>query len=249
MRTQKSETQKIDKTKLNLCIDIVLLLLIAPITGIGLLVKYVLLSGIQRNQAIGPGNDYVLWGLDRHDWGFVHLVLGILFLLLLLLHILLHWKTITCMFRRMFSSPLLRMIVAVCITVVSLLTLAFPSFIKPTIVEKESLARNRSHNAISIQVNSLTTDSTPPDRPIEPEHDRLHQDLAHNNEQQIIKGYMTLQEISNQFHIPLSTLTQKLNIPQSLASERLSRLKRSYAFSMSDIQQIIDSLAKTTNSQ
>lgn len=45
----------------------------------------------------GPMEARELLGLGRHDWGDVHAVLALLFLLLILVHIVLHWTWIkTC---------------------------------------------------------------------------------------------------------------------------------------------------------
>jgi hypothetical protein len=57
----------------------------------------------------GPGPDAgqvrQLLGLGRHDWGDVHFVLALLFVLLILVHIVLHWTWIkTCAKSILFPS-------------------------------------------------------------------------------------------------------------------------------------------------
>jgi len=47
---QKSIVKGSSKTALNLVIDIILLLLMMSITGIGFLIKYILVPGFRRNE-------------------------------------------------------------------------------------------------------------------------------------------------------------------------------------------------------
>jgi len=54
-----------DRAKLNLTIDIVLLLLLMTMAGIGFLIKYVLLSGEKRNVIYGQNINLELLGMDR----------------------------------------------------------------------------------------------------------------------------------------------------------------------------------------
>ncbi len=55
--------------------------------------------GFRGGRGPGPDADQVkqLLGLGRHDWGDVHFVLALVFVLLILVHIILHWTWIkTC---------------------------------------------------------------------------------------------------------------------------------------------------------
>jgi hypothetical protein len=57
------------KSKLNLIIDALLLVCMAAITGIGLLMKNVLVPGYKRWDIYGRNVELYFWGLDRHQWG------------------------------------------------------------------------------------------------------------------------------------------------------------------------------------
>jgi hypothetical protein len=46
-----------------------------------------------------------LWSLSRHDWHEVHVLIGFSFALIMLVHILLHWKWITCWFKSSNNLP------------------------------------------------------------------------------------------------------------------------------------------------
>jgi hypothetical protein len=55
--------------------------------------------GFRGGRGLGPGADRVrqLLGLGRHDWGDVHFILASLFVLLIGVHLVLHWAWIkTC---------------------------------------------------------------------------------------------------------------------------------------------------------
>ena len=63
--------------------------------------------GFRGGRGLGPGAGQVkqLLGLGRHDWGDVHFVLALLFVLLILVHIVLHWAWIkTCARSILFPS-------------------------------------------------------------------------------------------------------------------------------------------------
>ena len=83
-----------DKSKANLIIDALLFLCVMAITGIGLLMKYVLLPGKETTAIYGRKVDLFLFGMDRHAWGRIHLILAFVFLGLLTLHVVLHWNMI-----------------------------------------------------------------------------------------------------------------------------------------------------------
>ena len=57
----------------------------------GVLMRYVLPPGSGRRAAI--------WGLDRHGWGDLHFWIAVTFLLVLALHLVLHWRWIVSVLR------------------------------------------------------------------------------------------------------------------------------------------------------
>jgi hypothetical protein len=78
-----------NKTKINFIIDALLFALMMAISGIGLLLRFVLVHGSRRWEIYGGNVDLYLWGWDRHQWGALHLLLGFIFLGLLVLYV---WK-------------------------------------------------------------------------------------------------------------------------------------------------------------
>jgi len=78
------------------------------IVGLGLLMKYNLIPGNQRWIKYGRNVDLYLFGLDRHQWGTIHLILGYILIGLLVLHLILHWKVIMRMYRQLIQKIQLR---------------------------------------------------------------------------------------------------------------------------------------------
>jgi len=242
-----------DKSKLNLSIDIILFLLMMPIVGIGLLIKYVLIPGVDRNKLYGNNVDLEFWGLARHQWGTIHLILGIVFLGLLLLHLILHWKMIVCIFKRMFPNLLSQVIFAFLFVVFGLIMLAFPLFVKPELTGRMPLHQNRVYhsNPGSLEDNGksglpvLTKDSTAIH--IKDQNQNIHKQHREeqpNAEEYEVNGRMTLQYVAEKYGIPVSQLAADLNIPEERAGETLGRLKKIYSITMSDVKNCISKRKK-----
>jgi hypothetical protein len=96
------------KPKINFTVDALMFLCMAAIGGIGLLMKYVLIAGKDRWIVYGRNVDLQLFGLDRHEWGSIHLLIGYVLLGLLIVHIVLHWKAILCLSRCTIKRSLVR---------------------------------------------------------------------------------------------------------------------------------------------
>lgn len=229
----------------------VMFLLMMPIAGIGFLMKYALVSGVQRNAIYGNNCDLLYCGLDRHQWGSIHLILSVIFLVLLLLHIVLHWKMITQLFKKMFASFVLR------ITLVSffiLITFVFgimPFFVKPevcdgikhhahapyqyhhdvdTIITTDQVKHSDSIDAVSANNSSIRQHAELPAQEEDEEHHH-HSD---------INGQMTLHQLAEDYHISEKELCQYLGIPTDQAQERLGRLRKRYGFSIEDLRTYIN---------
>ena len=124
------------KSKLNLIIDALLLLCLAAVAGIGLLIKYVLVPGYQRWVIYGRNVGLFLWGLDRHQWGTIHFIIGLVFLALLLLHIILHWAMIVGIYRSLIPNRFARWVTALILICATVLLFAFSYIVKPEVLEQ-----------------------------------------------------------------------------------------------------------------
>ncbi|MHC4757486.1 MAG: DUF4405 domain-containing protein [Planctomycetota bacterium] len=126
------------KAKLNLVIDVLLLLCMAAIAGIGLLMKYVLVTGFKRWEIYGRNVELYFLNLNRHEWGTIHLVIGYIFLFLLALHIILHWSLIVSIYKKLMPNRSARWITAIIIIVLTIALVVFSYFVEPEVQQGDA---------------------------------------------------------------------------------------------------------------
>ena len=130
-----------NKSKVNLVIDAVMFLCVMAITGIGLLMKYVLLPGKETAAVYGRKVDLFLFGMDRHAWGMIHFIVACVFLGLLTAHIVLHWNMIVSVYRRLIGNAMARRIVAITIFIIGIFLVVSPFLVKPEAQQSEQKGR------------------------------------------------------------------------------------------------------------
>lgn len=126
------------RTDLNFAINASMTLCTSVIIGTGFLLKYKLIPGQDRWVKYGSNVELYFLNMDRHQWGSIHLILGFIFLGLLVLHIYLHWKTITSVYKRLIKKPLAKKVVAFLFIMICLLLIIIPLFIQPRIEAREN---------------------------------------------------------------------------------------------------------------
>jgi hypothetical protein len=245
-----------NRNKLNFYIDIAMFVVMGALIGIGLLIKYALISGQERWALYGQNMELTFWGLDRHEWGTFHLILGGLLFVLLVLHIIFHWRTIVCFFRRYTASAGTKHILYAAILVLFIVLAAFPLFVTP---EKEPLDRGegrRSLENMGVDISdSIRIRLKKPKKlesgDLEMEIERKQENdgepvLEHQDRREALKdeinitGRMTLKEVSRDFEVPVSLLKRELDLPEGVSSdERLGRLRKRYSFTMGDVKNVV----------
>jgi len=106
------------KPTLNFIINALMFFCMCAIIGIGFLIKYTLVSGQEQMIKYGNKFELSLFGMDRHEWGAIHLIVGYILIGLLLLHIILHWKVIINVYKRLLQKkPSVKFISIVFITI------------------------------------------------------------------------------------------------------------------------------------
>jgi hypothetical protein len=89
----------------NFILDLASLLNLLGLIVTGLIVKYILppgTGGLGREFHGGTGRDVnieELWLMTRHEWGSIHFYLAVTFIVLMIIHIILHWTWIECYFK------------------------------------------------------------------------------------------------------------------------------------------------------
>ena len=235
------------KCSINFIIDIIMFLLMAAIGGIGFLIKYVLVSGSERWEIYHENVDLLFWGLDRHQWGAIHLILGYILFGLLFFHILFHWDLIKVLYQKLVRVKLSRVIFTVLFVMLSSLLLFFPFLITVDVVSHVS-GEGRGHMH---QQDTYTG------------YGRMHEHDTHESHTDAgdagpypsvengngprhghagdIHGRMTLAHVADMYQVQPDSLKRWLGIPiQTSSSSKLGRLRRTYGFQMKVIQDIIE---------
>ncbi|KAB2834364.1 MAG: DUF4405 domain-containing protein [Candidatus Brocadia sp.] len=130
-----------DKSKVNLVIDALMFLCVMAMTGIGLLMKFVLLPGKDTWAVYGRKVELFLFGMDRHQWGTIHMIIAFVFLGLAVLHVFLHWKMILSLYPRLIGSKVARRIIATILVIAGIFLVVFPLVMKPEVQEPEHKGR------------------------------------------------------------------------------------------------------------
>ncbi len=129
----KKSLKVMRKPILNFIINASMTLCMSAIIGIGFLIKYTLISGRERWNVYGRNVELSLFGMDRHQWGMLHLILAFVLLGLLIVHIIFHWKVITNVYKKIIKEPLTKKIVALVFIILCVLMIVIPFFINPEI--------------------------------------------------------------------------------------------------------------------
>lgn len=92
---------EVKKARLNLMVDLLSGLSFVALVSTGFLLQWKLPPGSGRVAGTeGPDRPLtLLWGWDRHEWGEIHFIIGLVFLGLLSLHVGLHWRWLAAMLK------------------------------------------------------------------------------------------------------------------------------------------------------
>lgn len=125
------------RARINLVVDAAMFLCMAAVIGIGLLIRYVLLPGYASLEAYGRNVDLYYLGMDRHEWGTVHLYVAYALAALLVLHVVLHWKMVTAVYRRWVAGRLARWSAAVVLAAAAAALIFGFLFVEPEVKEQQ----------------------------------------------------------------------------------------------------------------
>jgi len=92
------------RTTLNFIIDLASFIVLLGLAITGYIIKFVLppgTGGRGRELTGGRGREEIeqLWSMTRHEWGDIHFYLAVLFIVLMTIHIIVHWGWIKNYFK------------------------------------------------------------------------------------------------------------------------------------------------------
>lgn len=124
-----------NRTRLNFIIDALALAAITLLISTGVILHYQLPPG--------SGHRLSIWGLGRHDWGEVHLILSLVFLGVLSCHLFLHWRWVASVARgREHQQSGSRLLLGI-IGVLALLAIALAPVLSPVTSDVPHLRGDR----------------------------------------------------------------------------------------------------------
>jgi len=230
-----------DKSKTNFLIDAVMFICMMAIAGIGFLMKFVLIPGKERWIKYGRNVDLYLFGLDRHEWGTVHLIVGLVLLGLLFFHIVLHWGMVVNIYRRLVPQKSIANVIAILFVIPCIIFILIPFFLSPEVHESMEGKRigEQKRGMIKKENNTKTFEDS--------HFMESRKKIQHPSSEKLkeIRGNMTLGEVALRCSVPIEYLKEGLGIPLSASNdERLGQLKKQYGFRMSDLRRLIDKYEK-----
>ncbi len=220
------------RTTFNLWLDLLSFLVMLSLAATGGIIHYVLLPG--------TGYSHVLFGLGRHDYGEYHFYLAVVALILLVLHLVMHWSWICCVIAKSLGKdqPSRRSQ-----NLWGLITLGGCSLLLCVgLWGASSLVEPRSSSS------SLDQEHRPGrgagDRHREIDQHRGNGTLRRGAEicplGASINGQSTLQEVIEVTGLTVEALLSALDVSGPVdPQEQIGRLKRQLGFSIHDLRRII----------
>jgi len=229
-----------NRNKTNFYIDLIMFVLMGALIGIGILIKYVLISGQQQWELFGQNMELTFLGLDRHQWGSIHLIIGGVLVFLLLLHLILHWNMIKCLFKKCVEPVGKRRLVSILSVLLFVVFAAFPVLVSP---KKQAIEKGQGRNVLeNMGVDLNDSIRIRLKQPKDIESGELDMEVERKNRKDDIevRGSMTLQDVSSTYRVELETLKRELALPDYVSSgDRLGILRKEYGFSMGDVKTVI----------
>lgn len=143
------------RSVVNFIINTTMTLCMSAIIGTGFLIKYTLIPGQDRWLKYGSNVQLYFLEMDRHQWGTIHLILGFVLIALLAIHIFLHWKIITNVYKKLVKQPLMKKVVALLFFILCLLLILGPFLVNPEI---EPIEKNKGRR-VTLVTNLFNTQS------------------------------------------------------------------------------------------
>ena len=255
------------RSELNFFIDAVAFLGLILLVSTGLIMRFVL-PPVYGGRSGGEGPS-MLWGWDRHQWGDFHFWISAVLLIVMVVHLFLHWKWIVSVIK---GTPREGSGIRVSLGILSLIVLlvvASSPFFSPTepkprkgkhaLLEKgrhkpseeklpEVVNPSEPHKTIDENEGPVGEENSPVPKTLDisnesrPEKIVTQEKLVPNKEtsETNIRGSMTLKELQEITGVPIAVILKSLGLPEDTDPEsRLGRLRRQYGFRMSDVREVV----------
>jgi len=236
----------VSKNKLHLVVNVLAYLVMVCLAATGLLILYRLPHG-------SPRDGLRMLGMDRHGWGNVHWYLAITLLVLMVLHVMLHWKWVTntlgSLFRRaQAGAGAGGSAVLLALALVTAAVVAAPWLIA---VERGEREGGKGRGAAETAVGTPTGvpaangrgrgDRQEKGKSGEAESHKGHGHGASGGH--AIRGRDTLADAAREAGVPTARLIAELKLPAGTDPfERLGRLSQAHGFEIEDVRDAVERL-------
>ncbi len=210
-----------NRVLLNAVADLLLALVMLGVLVTGLIMRWVLPPGSQRTHA--------LWGMDRHAWGDLHFWLAAAAVLIVLLHVALHWQWVVSVARRWVlglgaagaTHRVRAWAGAATLLIVALATAGFIFFSSGSVeVDPEATPHRAGTSEQRIGMDGQTRD---------------HRGEGRRAAGLEVEGRMTLQQAADGAGLSLEQARTRLGLPADTpGSARMGRLGSRHDFTMSE---------------
>jgi hypothetical protein len=98
------------RSAMNFILGLVSFLNLSGLIFTGFIMRYILppdTGGLGRTLHGGSGRGVQaqeLWSMTRHEWGSIHFYLAVVFVVLMVIHVILHWAWIKCYVKSVVSQ-------------------------------------------------------------------------------------------------------------------------------------------------
>ena len=227
------------KNKLHLLVDVFAYFVMLALASTGLLLAYTMPPGTGCGHGGGKGA-LTLLGRSRHEWGDVHWYLAITLLVLVVLHIVLHWKWVTNTFGALLRSGTVKkagagaggVVVLLGLGIVTAAALAAPWLI--TVENRPATGGGRGGGGVTCEDCAADCPSAgkPAAATTQPGAKEGHAEHGH-----AIRGKDSLAEAAEAAGVPVQRLIAELKLPANTdAGAQLGQLRRQHGFSMEDVR-------------
>ncbi|MBN1652299.1 MAG: DUF4405 domain-containing protein [Deltaproteobacteria bacterium] len=246
------------RTEINFWIDLISLFVMLGLATTGGLLYFVLPPG--------TGHTHFLFGLGRHDIGRIHFYLAVAGIILLVLHVYLHWTWICCFIGKAFGNAVPSQkkrttwgLVTLCGTIVLLVGGIYWASSKVECIvvppdERElhdhRLMRRGRNTALKQNGDRETAVSE--QKPLPRNRSSDHADSPAIDTSAIrakvqadcpigaaINGKTTLAQAARSCGLSVEKINEYLNLPANVVGrERLGRLKRRYGLSLDEVRRL-----------
>jgi hypothetical protein len=205
----------------NYLVDVVMFSLMGAMIFIGVLMAFFLASG----PVVDEGSKYV-WGLHRHQWGDIHMILSLVFTGFFLIHILLHWSWIKGATRKLLRSPATLILI--------LLLPALVVLVAWTVSEKDSPAYAEFGRRAGARLGRA--EEPPPEEKVAAKKEQP--------KKVEINGRMSLADVEKATGIQARKIADGLGLPRDAPlDQNLGRLRRTYDFQIDTVRDLVNKLS------